>query len=223
MHWVTRLTVVATAGALAAWVGWGAYAKHAVDRVPFTAVGRLDGVELREYPEGVVVETSASTHTEAVDRLDRYLAGANEPPRDVVLARPAGSESGTLLLEERRVAPIRTGGTAVEPTAPYRLRERDDGVTVGVFLPPDYTVETAPVPTNSSVSVRYAPPRTLAVRPFAWRASDGRTRDTEDALLLALDDYDLDPASDPVRFRYDPPLTPPFLRHDELAVELAAA
>jgi hypothetical protein len=223
MHRVARLTVVATVGVVAAWAGWVAYAKRALDPVPYTAVGTVDGVEFREYPEGVVVEASAPTEDEAVGRLNRYLAGANEPPADVVLTRPVESESGTMVFEERVVAPIRTGGTPVETNTPYRMATEGDRVTVGVFLPADYTVETAPSPTNPAVRVRYAPPRTLAVRPFSWWASDDRTRDNENALLTALDDYDLDPVSDPVLFRYDPPLTPPFLRHNEVAVELAAA
>jgi len=215
----TALVVTGTFGLVVLWAGWGVYSERRPERVPFTAIGSVDGVEFREYPAGTVVETTAPTEAAATARLKRYLTGANEPPPPVQ-PRRANEGPNTAVLDARPVAPIRTGGIAVDRTVPSRFTIRGDRVTVGVFLPEDYTVETAPVPTNPSVSVRSASPRTLAVRAFSWRATDDRTRAVAAALARTLDDYDLVATTDPVLFRYDSPLTPPFLRHYEVAVEL---
>ncbi|MWG35226.1 SOUL family heme-binding protein [Halomarina oriensis] len=219
----TELAVAATLGLVAVWVGWGAYSKRSLDAIPFTTLASVDGVEIREYPEGVIVETTASTETEATDRLHRYLAGANEPRAAVTVPTAVGTGAEVTLVRESLAAPVRTGGDPVEATPPVRTATTNDRVTVGRFLRSDYSVETAPAPTNPLVTVRRTPRRTLAVRPFSWVATDGRTRDQRAALLTTLDDSALVVTSDPVLFRYDSPLTPPFLRHNEVAVELAAA
>jgi hypothetical protein len=213
------LAVTGTFGLVALCAGWGVYSARRTGRVPFTTVGSVDGVELREYPAGTVVETTAPTEAAATARLKRYLTGANEPPPSNQPTRASDGPT-TAVLDTRPVAPIRTGGIAVDRTVPSRLTMRSDRVTVGVFLTEDYTVETAPVPTNPLVSLRPASPRTLAVRAFSWRATDDRTRAVAAALVRTLDDYDLVAATDPVLFRYDSPLTPPFLRRYEVAVEL---
>ncbi|MFD1511993.1 SOUL family heme-binding protein [Halomarina rubra] len=214
----TGLAVVATVGLVAAWVGWGAYARRSVAVVPYTTVETVDGVEIRAYPASVVVETTAPTEDEAYARLERYRSGANEPRADVPMATPVSTHVGVREREGRVLAPIRVGGEAVASTVPVRSTTADDRVTVGITLPEGYTVERAPRPTNAEVTVRADPPRTLAVRPFSWWATDDRTESQEAALLSALDGTGLEQTGAPVLFRYDPPLTPPFLRQNEVAV-----
>lgn len=219
----TGLAVVATVGLLAAWVGWGAYTRHSAAVVPYTTIRTVEGVEIREYPEVVVVETTAPTETEAFDRLGRYLSGANEPRADVSMVQPVALTPDDNGSDERVLAPIRIGGEAVETTTPVRSATGDDRITVAITLPTAYSAESAPRPTNAEVSVRTDPPQTLAVRPFSWWPTDDRTQSQEAALLSTLDANGLEPASDPVLFRYDPPLTPPFLRQNEVAVALDGA
>ncbi|MFC5970477.1 SOUL family heme-binding protein [Halomarina salina] len=231
----TGLAVAATLGLLTAWVGWGAYTKRSTERVPFTTVRTVDGVEIREYPALVVVETTAASEPEAFDRLARYLSGANESRTDVSMTAPVRSyaegrgatgavtsaATATAATGARRAtAPIRLHGMSVATTSPVRSATVGDRVTMGFYLPDSYTGASAPRPTNSQVALRAQPPRRLAVRPFSWWATDDRTRGEERALLSTLAEHDLTPASDPVVFQYDPPLTPPFLRENEVAVEL---
>jgi hypothetical protein len=64
------------------------------------------------------------------------------------------------------------------------------------------------------------PSRTLAVLSFSWWATDGRTARKQRALLDALVDADLTVAGEPFLMQYDPPWTPPFLRTNEVAVEV---
>ena len=233
----TGLAVAATVGLLTAWVGWGAYARWTTDRVPFATVRAVGAVEVREYPEAVVVETTAPTDAEAFARLARYLSGANVSRTGVSMTAPVRSyaeeppEAGTpgatgterTAPPNRATAPIRLRGASVGTTPPIRSATVGDRVTMGFYLPDSYSGETAPRPTNPDVSLRVEPSRTLAVRPFSWWATDDRTRGQERALLSTLDDHDLTPAGDPVVLRYDPPLTPPFLRRNEVAVELATS
>jgi hypothetical protein len=65
------------------------------------------------------------------------------------------------------------------------------------------------------------PERTLAVRSFSWWATDGRVERYTDDLLASLEGasrYRV--VGDPFVFQYEGPGVPPFLRTNEVAVEV---
>ncbi|MDS0281907.1 SOUL family heme-binding protein [Haloarcula onubensis] len=189
--------------ALALWVAWGLYVGRTTGRVPFETVDELDGVELRQYPQTVLVETTAPTAREAFGRLFGYLKGANEGDRSVSMT-----------------APVRTDGATVDMTAPVRTAAEGDRVTMAFWLPASYTPESAPVPTDPRVSLVVEPARTAAVRSFGWYATAGRVARERERLLDTLANRGVDALGDPVVLQYDDPWTPPFMRHNEVEVDV---
>src|SRR6056297_2345794 len=136
MAFRTRSALAALGTALALWVAWGLYVDRTTARVPFETVDELDGVEIRQYPQTVLVETTAPTANEAFRRLFGYLKGANEGDRSVAM------------------------------TAPVRTDAESDHVTMAFWLPPSYSPDSAPLPTDQRVSLVVEPARTAAVRSF---------------------------------------------------------
>jgi len=209
MRPLTKATLAGGA-ALAGWIGWGIYSSMKAKTVPYERVRTLNGGEIRHYPQTVRVETTAPSQQTAFRRLFGYISGANR-----------GGESVAM------TAPVETrGGESVAMTAPVRSEagESDsEAVRMAFYLPAEYTPETAPEPTGADVTLVTEPSRAVAVNQFsryapAWRVAR-RTR----KLLSTLDREGIEPVGDPYLLRYNDPWTPPFMRRNEVAVEVAEA
>jgi hypothetical protein len=201
-------SVVSTAVGLLAgvgllWVGWGAYARSSTERVPYETVLSLDGAEIRRYPETVVATTTADDENEAFGRLFRYIEGENSVNEEVSMT-----------------APVVTANESIAMTAPVATEAVGEQLRMSFFLPEEYSAADAPVPDDPDVSLERVPPRTLAVRSFSWYATDDRVERNRRALLDALEDGGVTTTGDPVLLRYDDPWTPPFMRTNEIAVEV---
>lgn len=117
-------------------------------------------------------------------------------------------------------APVTTEREKIAMTAPVASEESDGGMEMAFFLPGEYTAEGAPEPSDDTVSIEHVGSRTLAVRPFSWYATDERISENRRLLFDTLSAHDLTPTGDPFLLRYDDPWTPPFMRRNEVAVEL---
>ncbi|MFC6731701.1 MULTISPECIES: heme-binding protein [unclassified Haladaptatus] len=204
MNRTAKFAAATTAGLLAIWAAWGLYNKRAADRIPYTIRSTVDGVELREYPEVIVAETRAPNENVAFRRLFEYISGENEGASKISMT-----------------APVRTHGGKISMTAPVRTVTDEAQVTMGFFLPREYTPAAVPKPTNPTVSLVVEVPRTLAVRSFGWYATDDRIEREKRALLRTLTDNEIIVKGDPYVLQYDAPWTPPFMRRNEVAVEIA--
>lgn len=209
-------------GALALWVGWGLYVNRTTERVPYQSLASYDDVEIRQYPRTILVETTAESSEAAFRRLFQYLSGANESSEDVSMTAPVASDGESVSM----TAPVRTEGVEshdVSMTAPVRTTGdgADSNVTMSFYLPVDYTPATAPTPTDSRVRLVVQPAQTLAVKSFSWWTSETRVAKQRVALLDTLSEYAVERRGDPFLLQYNDPYTPPFMRRNEVAVEVA--
>lgn len=223
----TRTTALLTAagGLLAAWVGWGVYVDRTTERVPYETIETFDGVQVRRYPRRVLVETTGDDERTAFGRLFRYISGRNAADETVAMTAPvATSASGSEMLTTAPVWTTRDAGTgeSVPMTVPVRTTAEsgDGGVTMAFYLPDEYAPGTAPTPTDPRVRLVVEPPRTLAVRTFSWYATDERVERNLRDLRDAIAERGLEPHGRPLLLRYDDPWTPPFMRRNEVAVEV---
>lgn len=221
--------LVTAGSALAVWSAFGVLRSRSAERVDYTVERTIDDrTEIRRYPELVRVETTGDSTREAFGRLFDYIQGANEPLSDVPMTAPVRTDNDTGEDEDEgeeieMTAPVRTGNTdseSVSMTAPVRTDTDDDGVQMGFYLPAKYTPNTAPRPTNSQVSLAVESPRSVATRRFSWWRPDWRTRRQASKLLDSLADSDVEPVGEPFSLGYNDPSTPPFLRTNEVAVDV---
>ena len=209
---MNRLTKTALAGgalALGGWVAWGAYSSQSAEEVPYEQVRELDGVEIRRYPRTVLVETTAGDQMTAFRRLFRYISGDNERQDEIEMTAPVRSDG--------------EGGESVAMTAPVRSDTEEGGTRMAFYLPAEYGPESAPVPTDSTVRLVVEPPKTVAVIQFSWYAPDWRVDRLEEQLLSTLAEDGIEPTGEPYLLRYNDPWRPPFMRRNEVAVEIAEA
>lgn len=210
MRTTTKVALLGGGVVFGAWIAWGLYSGRSSESVPYEQVRTVDGVELRRYPETVLVETSAGDQYTAFRRLFEYISGENESTESVSMTAPVATRgSGS--------------GTPISMTAPVRSRhsaERDGHLRMAFYLPPEYGPGNAPVPTDPELRLVVEPARTLAVKRFSWYAPSWRVARQERALLSTLADRDVEPRGEPMLLRYDDPMTPPFLRRNEVAVRV---
>ena len=200
-----RTIALAVVGGVVAGLGAAnLYQRAATETVPYTVVARLDDVELRRYPESVVVETAADSQSAAFRRLFRYITGANEGETDIEMTAPVELSANEATIS--MTAPVEIGG--------------DDDNRMRFYLPAEYDIERAPRPTDDSVELLEIPARTLAVRRFSCRPTEARIDRETEALLETLDAANVPLAGEPFFMGYDAPWTLPFLRRNEVAVEV---
>jgi hypothetical protein len=108
------------------------------------------------------------------------------------------------------------GGERIAMTAPVYTQED----SMSFVLPEGYTMETAPVPGDDRVSLEEVPARHVAALRFSGRWSDKAFDKRSAQLMATLGREGVETRGAVFSMLYNPPFTPPFLRRNEVAVEV---
>lgn len=169
-------------------------------------------VEYRQYDSYLVSETvienardADAASSEGFRRLFRYITGANQSRSRISMkVRVAQAESEKIAM-----------------TVPVQQSATEAGWRVSFVMPADYTLETAPQPTDSRIYVREVPGRLMAVRRFAGRWTERNYVANEAALLAEIEEAGVEPNGVIERAAYNAPFSLPFLRRNEVMVPVA--
>ena len=160
------------------------------------------GVEIRAYAPRVAVETpiKGPGDSAAFGRLFRYITGAN-----------------TAATTMKMTAPVEKAGQAIAMTVPV---EMSGGMARMRFFLPASVAADAPVPTDKDVHLVSLPAVTLGVVRYSGIATeDARTRQTA-RLRSALTRAGRTVTGEPIMLSYDPPFALPFVRRNEVALQV---
>jgi hypothetical protein len=80
--------------------------------------------------------------------------------------------------------------------------------------------KNAPTPQGQPIEFQEVPPRTLATLRFSWTTPQDRVERKTEILLAALKDAGERTIGQPFLMRYNDPWTPPFMRRNEVAIEI---
>jgi hypothetical protein len=107
-------------------------------------------------------------------------------------------------------------------TAPVTQAPADAGEwAVRFFMPARYRLEELPQPVSADVRLRRVAARRVAVVRFSGRTTDEAVALRESELRAWLNGRGLLPVSAPIYAYYNDPLTPGFLRRNEVMFEVA--
>ncbi|WP_276254749.1 SOUL family heme-binding protein [Halomontanus rarus] len=210
-------------GSLFAAVGaWNLYQRRTTATVPYETVATVGDVELRRYPSTVLVRTDAPSDREAFGRLFRYITGANGGNERISMTAPVEVDGRGPSVGTSSPAEPSDRGTRLSMTAPVEIEtgRTESGVRMAFYLPGEYDIDSAPEPTEADLELVSVPERTLAVRRFSWRPTDSRVARESERLLETLERAAVPVGREPFFLGYDAPWTLPFLRRNEVAVEV---
>jgi hypothetical protein len=167
-------------------------ATEAFEKPDFTVIYTDGQIEYRRYEPYLVSESVV-----AVD--DNY--------------REAGQAGVDLLLDFR-------GEQNIGMTLPIEQTIDPDGWRVSMMLPKRYTLESAPVSPDPRIRIRQVPGRLMAVLRFSGRWTEENFTRQIDKLISSTDGRLVERIGDVQTALYNPPVMPPFLRRNEVMVEV---
>lgn len=163
-------------------------------------------IELRRYAGYVVAEvvleaTAAEAGNKAFPILAGYIFGKNKGERKLAMTAPVTQSAEPMKLAM---------------TAPVTQAAVAGGMRVQFVLPQDVTLATAPEPLDPRVRLREEPPTLLAAIRYSGTWSQSNYDEHLGKLQAALAAAGIATQGEPVLARYNGPMTPWFLRRNEI-------
>jgi len=178
----------------------------------YTVLYTDGAIEYRQYQPYLVSETVVrmpehyrNAGNEGFRRLFNYISGDNKSKARIDMTAP---------VERMPTSEI------IEMTAPVEQGETGEGWSVTFMLPSQYTLESAPVPTDERVRIREVPGRLMAVLRYSGRWTDRNLAKRSAELLDSVAAQSIATVGEIVSAAYDPPFMPPFFRRNEVMIEV---
>ena len=187
----------------------------ATEEPKFSLIEKSGDFEVRLYKPMIVAETyvdgSLSEASSAGFRLIAgYIFGGNKSRQGFSPERITMTAPVTLEPSSQKIA----------MTAPVVVESKDNRWRVHFVMPAGYTLNSLPVPNDSRVSLREIAEQKTAVILFSGLAGEDKVKDMTTALLDWIKARGLEATSTPQLARYNPPWTLPFLRRNEILINI---
>lgn len=172
---------------------------------PYDVVRNAAPYEIRDYPALIVVATPMQDDSsDAFGRLFDYISGENAGETKIAMTAPVLTSA--------------EDGTEIAMTAPVLRAFGADGQREMVFVLTDnFTLDTAPKPTDPKVRLAEIPARRVATIRFSGLFRDPAIAENTGLLQQWMSDQGLMPIGPPEAGGYNPPWTlPPFRRNEVL-------
>jgi hypothetical protein len=202
----------------------------AIEEPAFEVLEKAENIEIRQYRPVIVAETFVDGDMGAASSsgfrlIADYIFGNNQSIRG-----SGGKASETIAM----TAPVSVEPVAVSEkiamTAPVNVEPQGDSVSgmtdgrrwrVQFTMPSAYSMASLPKPRNPAVMLREVPGKRYAVLVFSGFAGEQKAQQKTDELAVWLKAKGFRAIATPQLARYNPPWTLPFLRRNEILVEIA--
>ena len=187
----------------------------ATEEPKFRLIEKSGDFELRLYNPMIVAETyvdgSLSEASNAGFRLIAgYIFGGNK-------SRQGSSPEKIAMTAPVTVEP---NSQKIAMTAPVVVESKDNRWRVHFVMPAEYALNSLPIPNDSRVSLREIAEQKTAVIVFSGLAGEDKVKDKTAALLDWIKSRGLEATATPQLARYNPPWTLPFLRRNEILINV---
>jgi hypothetical protein len=195
---------------LAFLTGCGVFGVRTAEEPDYQVLHDYGKIQIRRYPALVVAETTVmadypESSNQAFCRLAGYIFGKNRKQQKISMTAPVIQQQ-----------PVET----LAMTAPV-LQQRTGSVWKMAFvLPKGYSLATAPVPLDKAVVIKELPARRVAVIRYSGRLTEQGIDEKAEELSKWLSQQGYKAISYPRSAAYDPPWTLPFLRRNEVHIEI---
>jgi hypothetical protein len=186
----------------------------AIESPKYTVIYKDDVVEYRQYEPYIVAETfvdNSSSYRKASNegfmRLFRYITGNNSSQSNIEMTAPVQQSASS---EE------------IAMTAPVQRVETPQGWSVAFMLPSEFSLETAPLPSDDRIALRSVEGQLMAVVRYSGRWTERNYEKHKEQLLNSLEAVAIESVGVVESAAYDAPYVLPFLRRNEVMIEVKA-
>ena len=182
----------------------------------FKTLERDAPFSIREYAPYIVASTTVDVKTynqmgsAAFPRLFDYISGDNVSSEKIEMTTP-------VFMQDKTEKPA---GEKIAMTAPVFMDEGEEGWSMSFVLPQDYTLESAPRPTNPAVKLHQIDGYTAAVIEFPGKLNEKLIAAKTAELEEWMQKNALKPAGSSMAAAYNPPFTLPALRRNEIVIPI---
>ncbi len=180
-----------------------------VEEPKFKVVEADGSISIREYPPTIAAEVEVTgPRMKALNQgfglIANYIFGNNISSRKIAMTAPVTEQASE----------------KIPMTAPVTEQGSGESWKVRFIMPAKYTLDTLPTPKNKQVKLVTVPAHRAAVIRFSGQNTEENMTSHRDELLKYLNDHHLVPLDEPTLAFYNPPWTLPFLRRNEIIVQL---
>jgi effector-binding domain-containing protein len=166
---------------------------HSIEEPAYTLLNTIDDVEIRHYAPVIQAVTTLPDNARSgsgFKRLAGFIFGGNDASHKIAMTAPVQETLGS---EQPEMA---------------------------FTMPNTYTLDTLPTPDDEGVRLMEIPERTVAVIKFSGWATNSKINRYTAALTQFIESNNLEPLSGAMLNQYNPPWTPPFMRRNEVMLEI---
>ena len=190
--------------------GCSVFGIRSADEPNYQVLNDYGYIQIRQYPALVVAQTEVTadyknSSSEGFQRLAGYIFGNNKKQQKIAMTAP--------VIQEQEAE-------TMAMTAPV-IQQKSGTVWLMAFvLPAEYSVSTAPVPLDPAVIIKEIPGKKIAVIRYSGSLSEQAIEEKSEHLKNWLSQQGYQAISEPRSAAYDPPWTLPFLRRNEIHIDI---
>jgi len=186
----------------------GAPNAMAIEEASYVVITKDRDFEVREYAPHVLAETLVESDLEqagnkAFRRLFGYISGDNVSRSKVAMTSPVSQTPA---------------GEKIQMTAPVGQQRVQEKWAVSFMMPKAYTLDSLPQPTDASVTLRQVPAQRMAAVQYSGFWSEENYLSHKLELESWIRSIGLASSGNAIWARYNAPLTPWFLRRNEVLI-----
>ena len=169
---------------------------HSIEEPEYQLVESIEAIEIRRYEPVVQAVTRLPDSAESSGGfriLAGYIFGANDQEQKIAMTAPVQETLGV---------------------------ERPE---MAFTMPVEYALEDLPTPADGRVRLQIEPAKTVAVVRFSGWATLSRVSRYEQELRAVLNNNAIQVIGEASLNQYNPPWTLPFLRRNEIMIEVASS
>ena len=188
---------------------WGPIVSN-VEQAKYTVVDSKDTIEVRDYAPQIIAQAEVSgERKEAISNGFRviadYIFGNNKSSKKVAMTAPV----------------MQQDSEKIAMTAPVMQTGTDNKWTVAFVMPNEYTLDTLPKPNNELVKLVDVPAKRFVAIRFTGMANDKTLQEQTEKLTTYIKSHNFNAISSPAYAFYNPPWTLPFMRRNEVMIEVS--
>ena len=185
----------------------------AIEEPKYSVLEKTPPFELRAYAPMILAEVQVEgdldeASSQGFRLIAAYIFGQNQVSEKIAMTTPVAVEE-----QAQKSAKIAM-------TTPVNIESNAGKWTVSFVMPSEYTMESLPKPLNTKVQLRQIPAVKRAVVSFSGFYNENKVAERTLELEEWMKTKQLQATGAPKFARYNPPWTLPFMRRNEIMIDV---